>query len=156
MPSCIQEKRKASISLKNIVISGNQEDFLADFAEMIIPKTSTPGAKDISSHIFALMMVDDCYAPEVQKKFMNGLNQFESIAKSRFGTSFSKCSQPEKVELLKAMEGKAGIPDETLLFYNSMKRLTIQSFTTSQYYLTNIHVYELVPSRFHGCVAVTK
>lgn|ERR1035438_3302570 len=156
MPSCIQEKKKPSVALKNMDISGDQESLLADLAETIIPKTSTPGAKDISSHLFALMMVDDCYDPDAQKKFVSGLAQFESISKTKFGSSFTKCTQLQKEDLLKAMESKTGISDEALSFYNSMKRLTIQSFTTSQYFLTKIHVYELVPARFHGCVPVTK
>jgi gluconate 2-dehydrogenase subunit 3-like protein len=156
VPSCRQEKSKPTIALKNMDISGDQESFLADLAETIIPKTSTPGAKDISSHLFALMMVDDCYDPDAQKKFVAGLAQFETLAKNKFGSSFTKCTQSQKEELLKAMENKTGIPDEALSFYNSMKKLTVQSFTTSQYFLTKIHVYELVPARFHGCVPVTK
>jgi hypothetical protein len=152
----MQERTKSSISLKNINISGDQENLLADLSETIIPKTSCPGAKDISSHLFALMMVDDCYDPDAQKKFVTGLSQFESLAKTKFGSSFSKCTQQQKEELLRAMENKTGIPGESLSFYDAMKKLTIQSFTTSQYYLTKIHVYEMVPSRFHGCVPVTE
>jgi hypothetical protein len=156
IPACMQDKSKPAIALKNIAVSGDQENLLAALAEAIIPKTSAPGAKDLSSHLFALMMVDDCYAPDAQKKFITGLDQFESFTKNKFGSSFAKCAQPQKEELLKAMENKTGVPDEAVAFYSSMKRLTIQSFTTSQYFLTKVHVYEMVPARFHGCVPVTK
>jgi hypothetical protein len=156
LPSCIQEKTKPPISLRNIDISGNQQSILADLAEAIIPKTSSPGAKDISSHLFTLMMVDDCFDQDAQKKFVSGLAQFDTMAKTKFGSSFINCAPAQKEELLKSMENKTGVPDDILSFYSSMKRLTIQSFTSSQYYLTKIHVYELVPARFHGCVPVTK
>jgi hypothetical protein len=156
VPSCLQVKRKPSIVLKNMAISADQESLLADLGETIIPKTSSPGAKDISSHLFALVMVDDCYEPDAQKKFLTGMAEFQSIAITKFGSSFTKCTQTQKEDLLKSMENKTGISEEALSFYNSMKRLTIQSFTTSQYFLTKIHVYELVPGRFHGCVPITK
>jgi hypothetical protein len=156
LPSCLQEKRKPSVKLRNLDIDAKQEDFLADLAETIIPKTSTPGAKAILSHEFALLMVDDCYSPDNQKQFIRGLSQFESDTKSRFGASFVNCSPAQKTALLQSMERKTGIPDDELFFYNTMKRLTIQSFTSSQFFLTKIHVYELVPSRFHGCIPLSK
>lgn len=156
LPSCVQEKSKPSIALKNIAITGDQENLLAALAETIIPKTSTPGAKDISSHVFAMMMVDDCFDPGAQKKFVTGLGDFESLAKSKYGDPFIKCTTAQKAKLLTDMENKKAISEEALSFYHSMKKLTIQSFTTSQYFLTKIHVYELVPSRFHGCFPVSK
>jgi hypothetical protein len=156
IPSCLQDRRKPTIKLRNLDIDAKQEDMLADLMETIIPKTSTPGAKDILSHEFALMMVDDCLSPDDQKQFMRGLNQFESDAKTRFGVSFINCTQEQKTTLLQSIEKKTGIPADELSFYNSTKRLGIQSFTSSQFFLTRIHVYEMVPSRFHGCVPLSK
>ena len=37
-------------------------------------------------------------------------------------------------------------------FYGTVKRLTVQSFTSSQYYLTKVQVFEMIPGRYHGCV----
>jgi len=142
--------------LKNIKITVDQESSLADLVEMIIPKTTMPGAKDISAHLFAIMMVDECYDPEGRKEFMSGLIQFESIVYNRYGNSFTKCTRHQKEEFLNALESRDGISEEQASFYNSMKKLTIESFITSQYFLTKVHVYELVPSRFHGCVPVTR
>ncbi|HEV2478171.1 MAG TPA: hypothetical protein VGS79_00845, partial [Puia sp.] len=56
--------------------------------------------------------------------------------------------------LLTALETKK-FPDQDLIFfYTTTKKLTIQAYTSSQYYLTKIQVYELVPGRWHGCVPV--
>ena len=35
-----------------------------------------------------------------------------------------------------------------------MKGLTVQAYTSSQYYLTNVQVYKLVPGKFISSVAV--
>ena len=154
IPSCMHEESKSSILLKNIKIDGDQEKMMAELAETIIPKTNTPGAKDLSSHLFVLMMVDDCYTKADQEKFMNGMEQFEAFAKKNYGNPFLKCTPAQKTELLKKLEDKKDVTDEITAFYSTTKRLTIQSFTSSKYFLTNVQVYEMIPGRFHGCVPV--
>ena len=46
--------------------------------------------------------------------------------------------------------------DDLHAFYRTNKRLVIRGYLGSQYFLTKIEVYELVPGRWHGCVPVTK
>lgn len=156
LPSCLQDEKKSSVSLKNIKINGKDEELLSDLSETIIPKTDTPGAKDVSAHLFALMMIDDCYAPAEQDKFVKGLKDFEDFTKNKFDKSFLKCSPSEREEILKSIESKKDVPENVAFFYNSMKRLTIQAFTSSKYYLTKVQVYQLVPGKFYGCVPVKK
>jgi hypothetical protein len=154
IPSCMQDKSKASILLKTIIIDGDQEKMLAELAETIIPKTDTPGAKDISAHLFALQMIDDCYKEEEQQKFISGLKAFEEFSNKETGKSFVSSSAAEREALLTKLEAIKDGKEDLNYFYKSVKRLTIQAYTTSKYYLTNVQVYELVPGRFHGCVPV--
>ena len=154
LPSCAEQETKATIPLKNISISGEQEKLLEALSETIIPRTATPGAKDLASHLFVLMMVDDCFNAEERQKFVKGLTQFDEMARKKSGTNFVRSSPEQKKALLSEIESKKGISPELLAFYAASKRLTIQSFTSSQYYLTKIQVYEMVPGRYHGCVPV--
>lgn len=156
LPSCLQEDKKSSIALKNIKVDGNDENLLAEISETIIPKTDTPGAKDVSAHLFALMMVDECYPPDSREKFVNGIKEFKNFSKKKFDKSFEKCTPAERAELLSAIESKKEMTDDLGFFNSSMKKLTVQAFTTSEYYLTKVHEYKLVPGKFYGCVPVTK
>jgi hypothetical protein len=156
LPSCLQEERKSSLTLMNIKIDKKGEGLLAELCETIIPNTATPGAKDVSAYLFALMMVDDCYPSDSRDKFVKGLKGFEQLSKQKFGESFVKTSPEEKSQLLKAIENKNEINENVAFFYSNMKRLTIQAFTSSQYYLTKVQVYQLVPGKFYGCVPVNK
>jgi len=70
LPSCLQNEQKVSIPLKMIRIDPDDESMLAELAETILPKTDTPGAKDLSAHLFALKMVDDCYSKVNQEKYI--------------------------------------------------------------------------------------
>lgn len=162
LPACLQDKGKASFLLKNIQVSGEQEKMLAELCETIIPKTSTPGAKDLSSHLFVLTMVDDCYTKEDQQTFTAGLKAFEDVVAKQYNTTFAACTTAQKAELLSALEQQLKQKKDTpakpeAAFYAITKRLTIQSFTSSQYYLTKVQVYQLVPGPvYKGCVPVYK
>src|SRR5687768_12269795 len=104
LPSCMDDKTKSAILLKNFSIDSEQEKLLEELMETILPKTSSPGAKDIYAHLFALKMLDDCHKKEDQQKFVNGLKQFEKKAKSELNASFIKATPPEKQTLLKNIE----------------------------------------------------
>lgn len=136
--------------VKNISISTEQETLLAEIAETIIPKTTTPGAKDIYAHLFVLKMIDDCKTKEDQDKFVKGLSAFEKFPGSNSSPSFIRASPEERFSILNTLE-KREEKDELQYFYRSMKGLTIQAYTTSQFYLTKVKIYELVPGRWHGC-----
>ncbi len=156
LPSCLQEEKKASVSVKNYKINGNDEDIVSAVSDTIIPGGKTPGAKDVGAYQFALMMMDDCYSPEDQQKFTQGLKEFDAFSKKTINKSFTKATPAERGEVLKAIEDKKDIPENVAFFYNNMKRLTLEGFTQSKYYLTKVHVYELVPGKFYGCVPVKK
>ncbi|MBC7723116.1 MAG: gluconate 2-dehydrogenase subunit 3 family protein [Pedobacter sp.] len=152
LPYCWQNSRNSSLLLKHIAIDTDIEKMLLGLSETIIPTTETPGAKEVSAHIFALVMVDDCYKKEDQQQFILGLKAFQNNCNSQFGKSFTNLSATEKETFLHGLE--IGKPTDVALayFYKNFKKLTIQAYTSSKYYLTKVQVYELVPGNFHGCV----
>ena len=154
IPSCSEEKSKASILVKNFTINTDQEAMLAELAESIIPKTTTPGAKDVYAHLFVLKMLDDCRSKEDQQQFVKGLEAFDAFAKEKTGKTFLKANAAERASVLEEIEKSKDVKDDQHFFYSTMKRYTIQAYTSSEFYLTNVQVYEMVPSRYHGCVPV--
>jgi len=155
LPSCMQEN-KNSIPLKNISVTGSQEQMLGELTESILPKTKNfIGAKDIKAHEFVLTMVDDCVSPEDQKKFTDGLKAFDKLSHDKFGQIFTSYTPRQKHSLLTDIENKKDIPEDVLKFYGTVKRYTIQSFTSSKEYMTGIRKYKMVPGyNFKGCVPV--
>lgn len=156
LPSCMQED-KSSIPLKNISITGSQEKMLTELTETIIPKTKNfIGAKDLKAHEFVLTMVDDCASPEDQKKFMDGLKAFDKLSHDKFGQLFISYTPEQKQTLLSDIESKKDIPEDALKFYGTVKRYTLQSFTSSKEYMTGIRKYKMIPGpNFKGCVKVS-
>lgn len=156
LPSCLQQD-KASIPLKNISLTGSQEEMLAELAGTIIPKTKDfIGAKDLKTHEFVLTMVDDCTGPEDQKIFTDGMKLFEDNCKKKFNSSFIKCTTEQRNDLLKQTEASKDENDKAVKFYKTTKRYTVQSFTSSRDYMINVRKYNMVPGpNYKGCVPVS-
>ena len=54
-----------------------QRAIVAEVAEHIIPKTTTPGAKDAGVPAFIVMMLNDCYKSPEQTSFLEGVADLE-------------------------------------------------------------------------------
>ena len=156
LPACLHEKTRSSVQLRHFTINPDQVQLLEQLAGTIIPGGTTPGAVAVSAHLFALKMLDDCYTKEQQQKFLIGLQQLEDAAQTVSGNGFAGSSPAQRQALLTEIENKKAPGNELNYFYSEMKRLTIQGYTSSQYFLTRVHIYELVPGRWHGCVPVNK
>jgi hypothetical protein len=155
-PSCNQPDQ-AMVNLKNLVLTGSEQKLVNQLTAAIIPKTSFIGAVDINAHAFMLMMVDDCYDPDQQKKFILGLKEFAQLAKSKYGGSFTAMTMAQRTAMLTSLEKNKDIPDTIAFFYETTRKHTIQAFTSSKEYMTDVIKYNMVPgSNFKGCVPVNK
>jgi hypothetical protein len=152
LPSCLHNEQKVSIPLKLIHIEPDDEKMLAELAETILPKTDTPGAKDLSAYLFALKMVDDCFTKTNQEKYIQGMKAFESFVMKKTGKSFTENNAFERQSIVAELDLQKPGDDEISFFYQSTKKLTIQAYTTCEYYLTKIRGYKMIPGKFQGCI----
>ena len=154
LPSCLHDHAGAGLSMKNFSVDGDQRQLLEELTSTLIPSTDTPGAKEVSAHLFVWKMIDDCSTAADRAKFIKGMGAFDAAAKAASGKSFARCEPAQRESFLAAIEaGKTADPDLNF-FYSTTKKLTILAYSSSQYFLTKIQVYEMVPSRWHGCVPV--
>jgi Gluconate 2-dehydrogenase subunit 3 len=152
LPACLHNERTVSIPLKKIQIDPDDETMLAGLSETILPKTNTPGARDLSAHLFALKMVDDCFTKQNQEKFISGMKDFEAFVQKTTGRSFTENGDSERRAIVAELDRKKTDEDGISFFYNSTKKLTIQAYTTCEYYLTKIRGYKMIPGKFQGCI----
>ena len=150
LPSCLRQQGKSTVQLKNITISLDQENLLGQIAETLIPRTDTPGARELKLHFFVLKMLDDCYEESDQKQFVKGLDQFTDLAHSRFNQPYEKLPAAQKKELLAGLEKDNNPSSDLTVFYKIMKERTIDGYLNSQYVMTNLIIWELVPGRYNG------
>ncbi|WP_028665729.1 gluconate 2-dehydrogenase subunit 3 family protein [Runella zeae] len=131
---------------ESVLVSAEQEALLAEVADVIIPTTSTPGAKAAGVEKFIVRVMRDCYPKEDQEKFYSGLTKINSDSKSKFGKGFDELSSPQKIEMVKL----STVNDKP--FFLRMKELTVTGYFTSEIGAKQALEYLPIPGRFEGCV----
>lgn len=152
LPSCLHNDQKVTIPLKQIKISGDDENMLAELTETILPKTDTPGAKDLLAHLFVLKMVDDCAGKDDQVKYTQGMKAFETFVNKKTGKSFVDINMVERQTIVRELDQQKPGTDPLTFFYQGTKHLTIEAYTTCEVYLTKIRGYKMIPGKFQGCI----
>jgi hypothetical protein len=79
---------KPVVDWKPVFLTSDQAVLVSEVAEIIIPKTDTPGAKEANVPYFIDQMLKDVYSTEDQDRFTKGLQEFDDAAKKEYGDPF--------------------------------------------------------------------
>ncbi|MEY4541079.1 MAG: hypothetical protein RLZZ306_2836 [Bacteroidota bacterium] len=131
-----------------------QENLLAEIVETIIPKTNTPGAKELNIQQFVPKMVMDCYDKKAQNVYKKGFELVDNNAKNTFSKSFTELDSKQRLEILNKMSKSENSDEKN--FIQLVKGLTIQGYLNSEYVMTNLRIFEFAPAHFYGCVPIKK
>lgn len=148
--------------------TAEQALLIAELAEVLVPKTDTPGAKDAGVPAFIDGILKEVYPQADKDRFTKGLTDFEEEAKKTYGEPFATCSADEKIALVKkhhedALSKSSG--DGSIGWWRAgsggdkpfileMKELTLLGFFTSQAGATQVLQYNQAPGPYKGCVPV--
>lgn len=157
LPSCISDPRKVAIALNHLKVTADEEDLLGLVADTIIPETDTPGARSVAAHHFTLVMVDDCLPEGQQQQYLSGMRDFESALKKITGDDFRSASPERREEMLSALiDQRELLPADVRFFWERSRSYILQGYTSSQYFLTEVKPYQLIPGpEYKGCVPVS-
>ncbi len=92
--------KAAGVDWQPVFLSKTQANTVAEITETILPKTETPGAKDLGVPQFVDKMLKDLLSEEDQKGFVADLDQFEKDCKAAYGKAFVDCDQTQREEYL--------------------------------------------------------
>ena len=155
-------KATPELAFKPVFLSEDMAGVVTEIAEIIIPKTDTPGAKDAGVPAFIDLMLKDCYEKEDQDRFIKGATDFDADAKATYGDSFVSCDPEKQKELVfkyhsEALDAmKSDSPPKERPFIMMMKELTMLGFFTSEPGATQVLQYEAVPGAYKGCVPLSE
>lgn len=133
-------------------LSHEDEEILASITDTILPKTDTPGAKELGVHHLIQKIIKDCYDTPAQNTIRMGLMLTDAVSLGDYGDVFTKLNPEQRLAVLKKMSTSA-LSDQKN-FISMIKRLTIDGYMRSEYVMTNITKYEFAPNRYYGCVPV--
>ena len=143
---------------------------IAQLAEIILPRTDTPGANDVGVPMFIDSLLKEAYPQEAQDTFLKNLAEFDEDARNTYGKNFTACKEEEKIAHFKkhhdtALQDSAGGyssgwwnagMNTSKPFVLEVKELTLLGFFTSEPGATQVLQYNQVPGPFQGCVPLSK
>jgi hypothetical protein len=151
-------KAEPGIDWKPTFLSKEQALMVTEVAEIIIPKTETPGAKEVGVPAFIDLVLKDCFSKEDQDRFLAGLQEFDAAAKQNFGSLFMDLEPARQQEHVKKIHDAAIEVEKTTQpapkrpFVLVMKELTMLGFFTSKAGATEVLQYDPVPGGYKSCV----
>ncbi len=160
LSGCTNADKK--IGMAGLNFSPDDISFLDEVGDTIIPATDTPGAKEAKIGEFMHTIVRDCYEPENQKIFMDGMGKLNEASKTKSGKYFVESSPAERKALLIDLDKEQKEytakkkPTDPAHYFRMMKELTIWGYFTSEPGATKALRYVAVPGRYEGCVPYKK
>jgi hypothetical protein len=155
-------KAEPDLAWKPEFMTKEQASIVSEVAEIIIPKTDTPGAKEVGVPGFIDKILKNCYTKEDQERFTTGLASFDEEAKKAYGDVFMDLEPEQQQEYVKKVHDEAIKVEQTTQpapkrpFILMTKELTMLGFFTSEPGATQVLQYDPVPGAYKGCIPVSE
>ncbi len=129
-------------------------------AELIIPKTETPGAREAGVPQFIDRALANYYDEDQSERLRAGLARMDADAQAAHGSLFVALTPQQQVELLLGYEregvaAKAQTPSQAH-FFPVLEDLVTVGYFTSELGATVALQYDPVPGAYHGCVPLSE
>jgi hypothetical protein len=171
-----REARATTPATSFQTLSAHQSATLREVAEMILPRTDTPGADDASVAEFIDMLLTDWMDAGERGDFVAALEEVDRRARTDQGALFVDCDTEQRLKLLTAMDAevaelltvdRAAPADEYVEdpddrpapsapdhpFYQ-LKRLTLLGYFTSEPGMTETLRWNPYPGRWEPCINI--
>ena len=140
-------------------LTPQQNETVATIAELIIPKTDTPGAREAGVPAFIDVMLADWANDEQRQMFMAGLANVDERSRTAFGKNFVGCTAQQQTQILEDLDYELARlrdtkSDTSKNFFSAMKWLTLTGYYTSEVGSTSELHYRVVPGRYEPCYTI--
>jgi hypothetical protein len=151
-------------------LNAHQNATVVTMSDIIIPETSTPGAKGAKVNEFIDLILTEWATEEERTNFLNGLAGIDKESDELFGKDFVDASPAQQLAQLRArddaeMANRSFSPrrptfrDErdTQLkgnFWTVFKGMTLHGYYTSEIGFTQELKLSIIPGEQHGCAPV--
>jgi gluconate 2-dehydrogenase gamma chain len=148
---------------KPSILTPAQMSTVSAVAEIMIPRTDTPGAIDVGVPGFIDLMLKDVYAQQDRERYLAGLAEFDAAAHAEQGKEFHALEPTQQVALVRKFHDAAITEEQRASrtrqhlqrpFILMTKELTLLGFFTSQPGATQVLQYVAIPGSYHGCLPI--
>ena len=132
-------------------LSDEEFSLVENITDILLPKTSTPGALDVQVPYFIELVIKDCMTKEDQQLIKKGLQQM-----SQQSPTFTSLSSNQKAEAVKKMDEAAFKDNKDYSWFRIIKKLALIGYFTSQEGITKALNYVKVPGDYQACIPYKK
>lgn len=127
-------------------------------AELIIPTTDTPGARQAGVPQVIDRAVGDYYDKPQVEQLLAGLARMDADARAAHGDVFVALTPEQQVALLTVYDQEAGIAggQAESHFFPALEDMVTVAYFTSEPGATEALKYDPVPGAYHGCVPLAE
>lgn len=139
----------ASLDQRRGVLDRAELALVTRIADLILPRTDTPGASDVGVPAFIDAMLAGWYSDGERADFRRGLAAIDRLAGGDGFLRHDEVAQNQTLERLDGREGAAGSAEAA---FRTVKSLTLHGYFTSETIRKRVLGATVIPGRFDGCV----
>jgi len=146
-------------------LNAHQDATVRTIAELILPRTQTPGATDVGVSEFIDLMLTEWYDERDRSRFLKGLANVDIRTQALSGKNFIESLPGQQAEILTALgeemiENRGRKPDQSFAgnesqsaanFYAMLRQLTLNAYYTSEAGATQELHFEVIPDAHDEC-----
>jgi gluconate 2-dehydrogenase gamma chain len=143
-----------------------QADLVSAVVDIMIPRTTTPGANDVGVPALIDLLLKDVYSAADRERYLAGLAEFDATAQQTYGKSFVAL-EPLKQNALVHKFHDAAVAAERRLnpredkpvqrpFILVTKEIALVGFFTSLPGATQVLQYAAIPGAWHACIPLSE
>lgn len=141
----------------NNTFTNQQQNLLDSIADIILPETDSPGAKEAEVGSFIVLMLDDCYTQDDRNTVLESLNEIDSLGKRAYNKPFMDLTLEQQTDVIKKLDHAAYTLNneerkKVHEGYKLIKELSLFGYFTSEKGATQALNYVMTPGRYEGCV----
>lgn len=141
-------------------LSEDEAHFIREFSETMLPKSTTPGAKEALVDRFIDTVRPLRFTVEENQAFKANLVGFIAQAKSELGNDFVKVFPAKQLYWLQTtdatafetIKAKPDLKREDRPFYLQLKEQILGAYFSSEKVAKEYFAYDPIPGRYEGCI----
>lgn len=135
-------------------LSAEQFEIAGAVAERILPRTETPGAKDVGVPAFIDLIVGGYFTETERKTLLDGFADLQARSRRAHRSGFAQLAPAAQDGLLREIAAESQAKEKT--FFHLIKDLTLIGYFTSEEIGKNVTHWEPIPGRFEACIPLSE
>jgi hypothetical protein len=158
----------STLAWQPVFFTEEQAKTISAMTECILPKTDTPGAREVMADRFVDKMVAEVLSQEEQEHFMEGMKSIEQDCEQTYRKNFTALSEEQQTELLTKYDQQTlpitasiwGFSVEPVdgppPFFRVLKDFTLLGYFSSEEVAHHILSYDPVPGAYLPCMPLAE